>query len=281
MNNNITEDQRSEAINYLYPNQWCGPLGGSYNTDANWSGTIVVPELPGTQPVPVPQSPNGVDAVANFLDNLYADSTITLDSPATVGTINFKSVPRYTLAGPSSLTLQSSTTAQINVSLGNHTISAPLVIASNTIVAAGTNSLDLQGAQTWNDNTSLTVQSGTLNYAIPSGATSVGANVYAVHCAGRVGQRGRRRQSVQRRHAQGQHRERQRQRPERQRRQHRRRERERRRDNVGRGGRSIDGRFDHSECARYRRHVVQSGDRNDRCLGLARQSIERDRGVGW
>ncbi len=177
MNNNITEDQRSEAINYLYPNQWCGPLGGSYNTDANWSGTIVVPELPGSQPVPVPQSPNGQDAVANFLDNLYADSTITLDSPATVGTINFKSVPRYTLAGPSTLTLQSSTTAQINVSLGNHTISAPLVIASNTIVNAGTNSLDFQGAQTWNDNTSLTVQSGTLNYAIPSGATSVGMNV--------------------------------------------------------------------------------------------------------
>ncbi len=177
MNNNITEDQRSEAINFLYPNQWCGPLGGSYNTDANWSGTIVVPELPGSQPVPVPQSPNGQDAVANFLDNLYADSTITLDSPATAGTINFKSVPRYTLAGPSSLTLLSSTTAQINVTAGNHTISAPLVFASNTVVAAGTNSLDFQGAQTWNDNTSLTVQSGTLNYAIPTGATSVGANV--------------------------------------------------------------------------------------------------------
>ena len=91
-NNNITEDQRGEAINFLYPNQWCGPLGGSYNTDANWSGTI---PLPG-QIVPVPQSPNGVDAVANLLDNLYSDSTITLDSPATVGTINFKSVPRYT-----------------------------------------------------------------------------------------------------------------------------------------------------------------------------------------
>jgi hypothetical protein len=39
-NNNISEDQRGEAINFLYPNQWCGPLGGSYNTDANWSGTI-------------------------------------------------------------------------------------------------------------------------------------------------------------------------------------------------------------------------------------------------
>ncbi len=178
-NNNITEDQRGEAINFLYPNQWCGPLGGSYNTAGNWSGTI---SLPG-QIVPVPKSPNGPDAngqdaIANFLDNLYADSTITLDSPATVGTINFKSVPRYTLAGPSALTLQSSTTAQINVGLGNHTISAPLVIASNTIVTAGTNSLDLQGAQTWNDNTSLSVQSGTLNYAMSSGATtSVGMNV--------------------------------------------------------------------------------------------------------
>ena len=141
-NNNISEDQRGEAINFLYPNQWCGPLGGSYNTDANWSGTI---PLPG-QIVPVPQSPNGQDAVANLMDNLYSDSTITLDSPATVGTINFKSVPRYTLAGPSALTLSSSTgTAQINVITGNHTISAPLVIASNIVIAAGANSLDLQG----------------------------------------------------------------------------------------------------------------------------------------
>jgi hypothetical protein len=125
----------------------------------------------------VPQSPNAQDAVANFMDNLYSDSTITLDSPATVGTINFKSVPRYTLAGPSALTLSSTGTAQINVTTGNHTISAPLVFASNTVIVAGTNSLDLQGAQTWSDNTTLSLQSGTLNYAIASGATTVGAHV--------------------------------------------------------------------------------------------------------
>ncbi|HEV2970174.1 MAG TPA: PEP-CTERM sorting domain-containing protein [Pirellulales bacterium] len=172
-NNNISEDQRGEAINFLYPNQWCGPLGGSYNTDANWSGTI---PLPG-QIVPVPQSPNGQDTVANLLDNLYADSTITIDSPTTVGIINFSSVPRYTLGGSASLTLQSGSTAQINLKLGNHTIAAPLIIASNTVVAAGTNSLNLQGAQTWNDNTTLTLQSGTLNYSIANGPTTVGANV--------------------------------------------------------------------------------------------------------
>jgi hypothetical protein len=180
-NNNISEDQRGEAINSLYPNQWCGPLGGSYNTDANWSGTI---PLPG-QIVPVPQSPNGQDAVANFLDNLYSDSAVTLDSPATVGTINFKSVPRYTLAGPAALTLSSSTgTAQINVTTGTHTISAPLVIASNTVIAAGANSLDLQGAQTWSDNTTLSLQSGTLNYAIASGATTVGVHAQLAIAAG-------------------------------------------------------------------------------------------------
>jgi hypothetical protein len=179
-NNNISEDQRGEAINFLYPNQWCGPLGGSYNINANWSGNI---PLPG-QIVPVPQSPNGQDTVANFLDNLYADSTVTIDSPATVGIINFKSVPRYTLGGSASLTLQSSTTAQINLKLGNHTIAAPLVIASNTVIAAGTNRLDLQGAQTWNDNTTLTLQSGTLNYSIASGSTTVGANVQLAIAAG-------------------------------------------------------------------------------------------------
>ncbi|HEV3417566.1 MAG TPA: hypothetical protein VG056_12150 [Pirellulales bacterium] len=180
LNNGISEDQRGEAINFLYPNQWCGPLGGSYNTDANWSGTI---PLPG-QIVPVPQSPNGQDTVANFLDNLYADSTITIDNPTTVGIINFSSVPRYTLGGSASLTLQSSTTAQINLKLGDHTIAAPLVIASNTVVAAGTNSLDLEGAQTWNDNTTLTLQSGTLNYSIASGSTTVGANVQLAIAAG-------------------------------------------------------------------------------------------------
>jgi hypothetical protein len=102
-----------------------------------------------------------------------------------VGTINFKSVPRYTLAGPSALTLSSSTgTAQINVTTGSHTISAPLVIASNTVIAAGANSLDLQGAQTWSDNTTLSLQSGTLNYAIASGATTVGAHAQLAIAAG-------------------------------------------------------------------------------------------------
>jgi hypothetical protein len=132
----------------------------------------------------VPQSPNAQDAVANFMDNLYSDSTITLDSPATVGTINFKSVPRYTLGGPSALTLSSTGTAQINVTTGNHTISAPLVIASNTVIAAGANSLDLQGAQTWSENTTLSLQSGTLNYAIASGATTVGAHVQLAIASG-------------------------------------------------------------------------------------------------
>lgn len=178
-NNNLTWYQRGEAINYLYPNQWSGPLGGSYNTASNWTGELPLNVANPYDPnsiIPVPQVPNGQNAVANFFDNLYTASTVTLDSPATVGTLNFSSVPRYTLAGPAALTLSSSSTAQINLKAGSHTIAAPLVIASNTVVAAGAGSLDLQGQQTWSDNTTLSLASGTINYAIPTGPTSLGAN---------------------------------------------------------------------------------------------------------
>ncbi len=167
-NNNIGEDQRGEAINYLYPNQWSGPLGGSYSNVSNWSGTIQVGNI-----VPIPQVPNGVDAVARFYDNLYSSDTITIDSPVTLGTVSFASVPSYTLAGPATLTLQSSTTAQINLTTGNHTISAPLNLVSSAIVAAGQNTLTFAGAQTWGSGTTLTVQSGTLTYGITSGPTVV------------------------------------------------------------------------------------------------------------
>ena len=55
---------------------WKGPGGGSYNLASNWTNNIV---------------PNGVDATANFLENIAAPSTVTLDSPVTLGTLNFSS----------------------------------------------------------------------------------------------------------------------------------------------------------------------------------------------
>jgi hypothetical protein len=113
---------------------WKGPGGGSYNLASNWANNAV---------------PNGVDAIANFSRNITAPSTVTLDSPVTLGTLVLNSPLSYTIAGASNLILQSSGTASINVLTGSHEISVPVVINSDTVInAAGT--LNLSGGITGN-----------------------------------------------------------------------------------------------------------------------------------
>ena len=113
---------------------WKGPGGGSYNLASNWANNAV---------------PNGVDAIANFSRNITAPSTVTLDSPVTLGTLVLNSPQSYTIAGAANLILQSSGTASINVLTGNHEISVPVVINSDTVInAAGT--LNLSGGITGN-----------------------------------------------------------------------------------------------------------------------------------
>jgi hypothetical protein len=112
------------------PSVWKGPEGGRYNLSSNWTNNIV---------------PNCVDATANFSTNITAPSTVTMDSPVTLGTINFDSTQSYTLAGTGSLTLQvSSGKASINVLAGGHEISVPVVINSDTVIS-GSGTLDLSG----------------------------------------------------------------------------------------------------------------------------------------
>jgi autotransporter-associated beta strand protein len=113
------------AYGYVDPAIWRKPGGGSYNLPANWTINSV---------------PIGVNATANFAGDIKAPSTVTLDSAITVGTINFNSVQPYTIAGPALATIQvSSGNANISVQTGNHVISAPLRLASNTNIntAAG------------------------------------------------------------------------------------------------------------------------------------------------
>jgi len=84
---------------------WKGPGGGNYNLTSNWTNNVV---------------PNGVDAIANFSTNITAPSAVTLDSPVTLGTLIFNSPQSYTLVGPSSLVLQTSSgVATIEVLAGS------------------------------------------------------------------------------------------------------------------------------------------------------------------
>ena len=178
-NNAAGEDKRGAMINQLYPNQWAGPLGGSFNTQLNWTGRIPV-EL--GQIVPVPEVPNAVDAVARFFDNLAADSTITVDSPVTLGTLSFGSTPRYSLAGPATVSLQSATTARIELLTGSHTIAAPMHLVSSAAIVANGGTLDLTGPLGWNANRTLSVQNGTVNLA--SSSVSIGAGATLEIAAG-------------------------------------------------------------------------------------------------
>ncbi len=136
------------------PNQWRLDAGGSYYDSAKWANNRV---------------PGGVNAVANFLDNIEENSEVTVDSPVTVGTINFDNADySYEIAGPATVTLETSAgDAEINVAEGDHTISAPLWAAGDLTVdtAEGTGlTIDtetgysvLQGALTKDGTGSLTL----------------------------------------------------------------------------------------------------------------------------
>jgi autotransporter-associated beta strand protein len=94
---------------------WNVSTGGSWNTPGNWNPNSV-PNGSGQQAIlgPVPTTP----------------ITVTLDSTQTLGTLTFENTGSYTLArGKSgSLTLDN---GQIIVLSGNHSITAPLIIADS------------------------------------------------------------------------------------------------------------------------------------------------------
>lgn len=94
---------------------------GSFGWSArsNWSGAV----------------PNFIDATVNFGSVITQNTSVNLNINATVGTINFNNANRYTIAGASSLTLNTTSgNAQINVIAGSHTINVPLTLAKNTTI---------------------------------------------------------------------------------------------------------------------------------------------------
>lgn len=90
---------------------WKVDADGNWTNAANWTGAV----------------PNAVDAVATFGSAITAARAVTLDAPQTAGTILFNNNNAYTIGGSSTLTLDTSSgNTAISVSLGSHTISAPI-----------------------------------------------------------------------------------------------------------------------------------------------------------
>jgi fibronectin-binding autotransporter adhesin len=120
---------------------WNNSAGGSWGVASNWQPAIV---------------PTGSGAIVTFgaSPGLTADGTVTLDADRTVGHITFNNAgARYTIAQGLGGNLIIDNTAagstgvpDITVTAGNHTISAPVVIASGLTMkpAAGT-SVTLSG----------------------------------------------------------------------------------------------------------------------------------------
>ncbi|KKM26716.1 hypothetical protein LCGC14_1581970, partial [marine sediment metagenome] len=124
-----------QGLDEILAMQWKTDGNGSFGDPANWFDAAV---------------PEGVDAVANFLDDIVtAGRTVSVDSPATVGTINFDNATHsFEIAGPSTIVLKASAgDAQINVQAGSHTISAQLSpVSSLTVGTADTTSLTIAPA---------------------------------------------------------------------------------------------------------------------------------------
>jgi autotransporter-associated beta strand protein len=114
--------------------------------------------------------PGEAGDTATFGPIISAPRTITVDAPATFGSMIFQSGNSYTLAGSAPITLQApGGNPQITVLDGGHVISAPLVLAGSLAVSATAGgSLEISGNVS-GDGASLALNGGQL---ILSGSNS-------------------------------------------------------------------------------------------------------------
>ena len=115
----------------------------TWNVDSssNWSagGNWILSGSPG--------APNGQGAIAAFLTKITAPRTVTVDTAITVGVMEFGSSNAYTISGSNTLTLDNgSHNADIVVTLGSHTIAAPVALnVPLSVVIPSTGSMTISG----------------------------------------------------------------------------------------------------------------------------------------
>jgi autotransporter-associated beta strand protein len=108
------------------PAFWAAAVSGNWTTGSNWVGGV---------------APNAAGQSATFNVPTSAAVIVTLDQPATVGTLTFGNSggnlsTGYTISGTNTLTLNNSGSASlIYVSEGTHTIATPVSLAGNVNVS--------------------------------------------------------------------------------------------------------------------------------------------------
>src|SRR5262249_54398877 len=117
---------------------WDLTTGGTWASSSSWSGGL----------------PNAVTNTATLGSKITANSIVTLDGDKTVGKLTFNNANRYTLnAGTGGKLIIDDTgniageNPSINVTLGNHTIGAPVQLVNGaTFTTAASTSLTVSGA---------------------------------------------------------------------------------------------------------------------------------------
>jgi hypothetical protein len=98
---------------------WNVNANGNWSAAGNWTGGV----------------PNTVGARAVFGGVITAPRTVTVDSPITVGRIDFNSANAYTIAGTNPIALSTSGAAsQINVAAGSHAINTTVALSGDAAI---------------------------------------------------------------------------------------------------------------------------------------------------
>jgi hypothetical protein len=104
---------------------WGVDADGLASTGSNWLGGV---------------APDGAGERATFGNIIGSNRSVDIDQPLTVGTLKFDDDNNYTLQGAAELILQSDNTEPARLQVlnahgnGAHTISAPVVIASDVVI---------------------------------------------------------------------------------------------------------------------------------------------------
>ncbi len=128
----VADQADNRLLEYKAASAWNVNANGNWSLAGNWINGV----------------PNGVNIPAVFGGAISAPRTISTDIPVTVGSLNFSSTAKYTIAGPQTITLQATPSDAAIGCSGAHVISANLALASNTDVTVTnpTDQLTLSGA---------------------------------------------------------------------------------------------------------------------------------------
>jgi hypothetical protein len=121
---------------------------GNWSTPGNWN--------PGNVPA-------GANAVVDLGTIITAAHTVVMDSPQTVGAIDFSSPNGYSITGGSTLTLDvTAGAASITVTAGSHNIAAPVALNDNlAMTSSGGTGVSLTGGLTATGKTIIKTGAGT------------------------------------------------------------------------------------------------------------------------